>query len=151
VGTRHRARQYAVQVLFQLDVTGEDPTRALPPFWEDRQAPEDIVRFTEQLVVGTWARRAELDALLEESAAHWRLDRMAMVDRNVLRLALFELLHGAGTPSPVVLNEAIELAKRFGNADSGPVVNGVLDGIRQRLDDGTLHAGDRRPSAPRTP
>lgn len=137
MGTRHRARQYAIQVLFQLDAAGEEPSDALPLFWEGRPAPVEVVNFTEELVRGSWERRELLDSVLEESAAHWKVERMAMVDRNVLRLALFELLHG-GTPSAVVLDEAIELAKHFGNADSGPFVNGILDAIRRRLDEGSL-------------
>ncbi len=137
MGTRHRARQYAVQLLFQLDATGDEPARSLPLFWEARPAPGEVVRFTEELVRGSWEHRESLDAVLEESASNWKVERMAMVDRNILRLALFELLHG-GTPSPVVLDEAIELAKEFGNADSGTFVNGILDAVRRRLDEGSL-------------
>ncbi len=137
MGTRHRARQYAVQLLFQLDATGDEPIHSLPLFWESRSAPGEVVSFTEELVRGSWEHRESLDAVLEESAANWKVERMAMVDRNVLRLALFELLHGR-TPSPVVLDEAIELAKQFGDADSGPFVNGILDAVRRRLDEGSL-------------
>ena len=143
MGTRHRARQYAVQLLFQLDATGDEPAHSLPLFWEGRPAPGEVVSFTEELVHGSWEHRESLDAVLEESAENWKVERMAMVDRNVLRLALFELLHG-GTPSPVVLDEAIELAKQFGNADSGTFVNGILDAVRRRLDEGSL---SRVPSA----
>jgi N utilization substance protein B len=125
-------------VLFQLDVTGEEPSGALALFWEDRRPPADVRRFTEELVQGSWQRRSELDALLEGSAANWKVSRMATVDRNVLRLALYELLHGGGTPPAVVLDEAIELAKKFGNADSGPFVNGILDAVRRQMEDGTL-------------
>ena len=124
-------------MLFQLDATGDEPALALPLFWEGRSAPGEVVTFVEELVRGWWENRERLDAVLEESAAHWKLERMAMVDRNVLRLALFELLH-SGTPSPVVLDEAIELAKQFGAADSGPFVNGILDAVCQRLDEGSL-------------
>ncbi len=143
MGTRHRARQYAVQLLFQLDATGDEPTHSLPLFWEARPAPAEVMSFTEELVRGSWEHQESLDAVLEESATNWKVERMAMVDRNVLRLALFELLHG-GTPSPVVLDEAIELAKQFGNADSGTFVNGILDAVRRRLDEGSL---SRVPSA----
>ena len=137
MGSRHRARQYAVQLLFQLDATGDEPVHSLPLFWESRPAPGEVVSFTEQLVRGSWEHRESLDAVLEESAANWKVERMAMVDRNVLRLALFELLHRR-TPPAVVLDEAIELAKEFGNADSGPFVNGILDAVRRRLDEGSL-------------
>lgn len=137
MGTRHRARQYAIQLLFQLDATGDEPADSIPLFWEGRPAPEAVVRFTEDLVRGSWKNRAGLDAVLEESAANWKVERMAMVDRNVLRLAVFELLHSK-TPSPVVLDEAIELAKQFGTADSGTFVNGILDSVSRRLEEGSL-------------
>jgi N utilization substance protein B len=137
VGTRHRARQYAIQILFQLDATGDEPEEALPLFWEGRPAPGEVMRFTEGLVCGAHKDLDRLDSVLEESTANWKVERIAMVERNVLRLALFELLHG-DTPVPVVLDEAIELAKQFGDADSGPFVNGILDAVSKRLDEGSL-------------
>jgi len=91
-GTRHRARQYAVQVLFQLDVIQEQPVKVLPDFWDDRKAPAEVVSFTEKLVLGVFEYRDRLDLVLENSSAHWKVSRMAIVDRNVLRLALFEML-----------------------------------------------------------
>jgi transcription antitermination protein NusB len=138
VGTRRRAREYAVQILFQLDVTGDDPDPVLATFWGRGRPTSEVVDFAEHLVRGTWAHRTEIDRILGESATHWRVSRMAIVDRNVLRLAVHELLHEEATPPAVILDEAIELAKRFGNADSGPFVNGVLDAIRLRMDGRSL-------------
>ena len=138
MGTRHRARQYAVQVLFQLDVINEPPGQVLPEFGADRKAPSEVVDFTEHLVLGVSKQRDRFDEVLESSAAHWKVARMAIVDRNVLRLALFEMLVDGSTPAPVIIDEAIELAKHFGNSESGPFVNGVLDGIRKQLEDGRL-------------
>ncbi len=138
MGTRHRAREYAVQVLFQLDVNKEKPGLALPDFWADRNASSEIMNFTEHLVLGVSEYRDRLDQVLENSAQNWKVVRMAIVDRNVLRLALFEMLIDASTPAPVILDEAIELAKHFGNSDSGPFVNGILDAIRRQSDDGRL-------------
>ena len=146
MGTRHRARQYAVQVLFQLDMTGDDPVEALAMFWEDRNPPAHVIRFTDELVRGCWQQREQLDSVLEESAANWKVARMAAVDRNILRLALYELLYGEGTPPAVVLDEAIEIAKKFGNADSGPFINGILDAVRRGLDDGSLRKAPQQGS-----
>ena len=90
---------------------------------------------------GASARREEIDALIRAGSEHWRLERMAAIDRNVLRLALFELLDGPETPAAVILDEAVELAKEFGGEESGAFVNGVADGIRRRLDRGELRRG----------
>ena len=138
MGRRRRGRELAVQMLFQLDVTGDDPGSVLPTFWEGNRAGADVRAFAEALVRGTWEHRATLDAVLQGSAEHWKIDRMAIVDRNVLRVAAFELLRSDEVPDAVILDEAIEIAKRFGNADSGPFVNGVLDAVRARLEAGEL-------------
>ena len=136
MGRRHRGREFAVQVLFQMDMTRDAPEDVLPTFWEGperRRTPGSVRGFTEKLVRGTWERRADIDAFLGASSEHWRLDRMAVVDRNILRLATFELLQGDETPAAVIIDEAIEIAKRYGNEDSGAFVNGVLDAVRRRL------------------
>jgi len=136
MGRRRRAREYAVQILFQLDLAQEEVDRALVRFWEGRGAPPDLRAFTEELVRGTMARRDELDRMLQGASENWRVERMPVVDRNILRLALFELQHHAQAPPAVILDEAIEIAKRYGDVDSGPFVNGVLDAVRRGLERG---------------
>jgi N utilization substance protein B len=144
MGRRHRAREIALQILYQMDMTGEPVESALAAYARGRRLPADVVAFAERLVRGAGARRAEIDVLIARSAEHWRLERMPVVDRNLLRLATFELLQGADAPPAVVIDEAIELAKRFGDADSPAFVNGVLDDVRRRIEAGEAAAAARR-------
>ncbi len=94
-----------------------------------QKAPEGIREFTERLVEGTLANREQLDEVITKQADHWRLARMPIVDRNILRLALFELLHEPSTPRPVIIDEALEIAKRFSTPRSSQFINGILDGV----------------------
>lgn len=120
-------------MLYQIDQTGISCEELFPQFWASQESSEAIQVFAEQLVRGVLQQRAALDSLINKLAERWRIDRMAVVDRNVLRIAAWELLHHAETPPVVAIDEAIEVAKRFGSADSGKFVNGILDGIREHL------------------
>jgi N utilization substance protein B len=133
MGGRHKAREYALQMLYQAEASETPIGEVAAQFWTDREAPADVRAFAEHLATGVVAARGRIDALLEQSLEHWRLERLAIVDRNVLRLALYEFLHEPGTPPIVVIDEAIELAKRFGGDESGQFVNGILDALRKRL------------------
>jgi N utilization substance protein B len=131
---RTKARERAVQALYQLDVSASDLDEALARFWRSFEPVEREVReMAEALVRGVAAHRREIDEAIEGASANWRLDRMARVDRNVLRLAVHELLHRTDVPVKVVIDEAIELGKKYGSESSGAFVNGVLDGIASRL------------------
>jgi N utilization substance protein B len=130
MGRRPRAREFALQVLFQLDLTGGDPDEVLQQFWSRQAAESDVREFAERLVHGVVDGRAQIDARIVEAAEHWRIERMGVVDRNVLRIAVYELASEEGTPPAVVIDESIEIAKRFGGAGSGGFINGVLDSIR---------------------
>lgn len=132
MGHRRRARECALQILFQIDLVGDTPADALAKFWAGREASDEARRFAEELVRGVSAQREAIDRRIGAAARHWRLERMARVDRNVLRVAVFELVAGEDPPA-VVIDEAIEVAKRFGGQDSGGFVNGVLDTIQDRL------------------
>ncbi len=132
MGTRRRARQLALQLLYQYELTGAAPEKMQADFEEWQGAGERIREFADELLRGTLAHLAEIDAELAEQTAHWRLERLAMVDRNILRLALYELLYHPDTPHAVVIDEAIEIAKRFGAEESARFVNGVLDGFVKR-------------------
>lgn len=138
MGQRRRARECALQMLFQIDVTAAAPAEVFPGFWAGQEAEGDVREFAERLVLGVARRRRELDAVVTASSEHWRIERMAVVDRNVLRMAVFELLHHRDTPAAVVIDEAIEVAKRFGGDESGAFVNGVLDAIRRSFDRGEI-------------
>jgi N utilization substance protein B len=130
---RTRARERALQALYQIDVAADDLDDALARFWRSFEPVEAEVRETaEGLVRGVAAHRREVDEAIEGASTNWRLDRMAKVDRNVLRLAVHELLH-TDVPMKVVINEAIELGKKFGSESSGAFVNGVLDRVASGL------------------
>jgi N utilization substance protein B len=136
---RRRARETALQILYQWEVGKIDVGRAadivLGPQWPDVQAPPDDLReFATALAVETVGRIEAIDALIAETSERWRPERMAIVDRLVLRLAVCELLRDATTPAPVVINEAIELGRTFSTEESAPFINGMLDGVRKKLD-----------------
>ncbi len=132
MGTRRRGRELALQMLYQHELAGTDPELIFAEFEELKQAPPAAGEFAVRLVRGVVGRLAELDRLIEAQADHWRLERMATVDRNVLRFALYELIFEPDTPAAVVIDEAVEIAKRFGSEKSGQFVNGVLDGYLHR-------------------
>ena len=108
-------------------------------------ATPDVQEYASRLVLGTLARLPELDEMLGKQSEHWRLGRMPAVDRNLLRVALYELVHEDGTPDPVVIDEAVEIAKKFSTPSSAPFINGVLDGIRRSLYGPREEARTRRP------
>lgn len=127
---RSRAREIALQLLFQLDANPSVSREDIERFARERLRDPNLVAFALELFDGVSAHRAAIDERLSAAAENWRLQRMAAVDRNVLRLGAFELLFTPETPPSVALNEAIELARRYGSADSPAFVNGVLDKLR---------------------
>jgi len=137
LGQRRRARERALQMLFQLDLAGGSPDEVFEPFWEGQETDDEGRVFAERLVRGVTAEKARLDRTIAAAAENWRVERMAVVDRNVLRLAVYELMHEDDTPGAVVIDEAIEIAKRFGSEQSGSFINGVLDAVNRRLARGT--------------
>lgn len=130
-GRRRRARELALQLLYQNDLAATPPEEIFRHTEEYLNARPDVQEYASRLVLGTLEKREELDEMLSERSEHWRLGRMPAVDRNLLRLALYELLFEPDTPAAVVINEAVEIAKKFSTPSSGAFVNGVLDGIRR--------------------
>jgi N utilization substance protein B len=128
---RSRAREVALQLLFQRDLNAHIDRAALERFVADRLRDPGLMSFCLSLYDGVLANQADIDRRLTEAAENWRLTRMAAVDRNVLRLGAYELLYMPETPPNVALDEAIELGRRYGSADSPAFVNGVLDRLRQ--------------------
>jgi N utilization substance protein B len=126
---RRRAREIALQVLYQLDIDQGDPQEALILYFENFRPSEKTREFCQRLVEGVCQEKEGIDRVIEENAKNWTLKRMAVVDRNILRLATFELLNCPDIPFKASLNEAIELAKKFGNEDSSAFINGILDQI----------------------
>jgi transcription antitermination protein NusB len=133
VGRRTKARECAFQMLYQWDVSGEPMDEVMKAFWRLRSTTGETRALAERLAMGAQACAPESDAAITSAATNWRFDRIAPVDRTILRLGTYELMKEAGTPPAVVLDEAVELAKRFGEADSPAFVNGVLDAIRRRV------------------
>jgi transcription antitermination protein NusB len=135
---RHRGREAAVQMLYQWEV-GQLPLAEIQRVWSAltegaEPLSADASSFAASLAEGVIAHVAELDPLISEAAAHWRIERMNVLDRLVMRLAVYEFLHQPDTPATVIINEALELARAFSSEEAVPFVNGVLDGIRRRLE-----------------
>ncbi|PWT92232.1 MAG: transcription antitermination factor NusB [Acidobacteria bacterium] len=130
---RHKAREFALQVLYALDLNPIPPHDFMNMFWEIHSPKKEIIDYASHLILGTLSRRKDIDALIAEHSNNWKIGRMAVTDRNILRLGTFELLEEPTVPSKVVINEAIEIAKKFGSSDSATFVNGILDSIHQKL------------------
>lgn len=125
---RKESREKAFQTLFMMDALGVAPDEAIPLFALASDPPSDPGYYA-QAVRGVWERLEEIDALIGEAAEHWRVERMTLVDRNILRLGAYELSLGSDIPFAVAINEAVELGKRFGSGESGAFINGILDRI----------------------
>ena len=132
---RTRARELALQLLYMADVQGGEALGQVDEFLlRHGHGDGEVTAFARDLVVGVMERRGEIDALLSAATQNWELHRMALVDRNILRLATFELLRAGEVPAKVAINEAIELGKRFSTQQSGSFINGILDRIRRERD-----------------
>lgn len=129
---RTKAREYALQILYAVDITKDDPTDCVERFWEgNEESSGEVKKFAASLVLGVSDNKKEIDRMIAKYATNWQLDRMAVIDRNVLRFATYELLYAKDIPPKVSINEAIDIAKKFGGPDSGKFVNGVLDKINK--------------------
>ncbi len=133
MGARTTARESALQILFAVDATEGDPEQAILDYWRETPGDAEGRAFADALVRGVTAHRDQLDEIVTATSTNWRIERMNPVDRNILRLGAYELLHSTDVPRPVILDEAIELAKRYGAEQSGAFVNGVLDQIADQL------------------
>lgn len=133
---RHRGREAALQLLYQREVgwAGSGGSGAASEaFWGGRRVPDSRRRFTTALVEGTAAHLDAIDTLLASSSHHWRLARMAVIDRLIMRMAIYELVY-TETPKAVIIDEAIELAKTFSADEAAPFINGILDGVSRRIE-----------------
>ena len=137
--SRHRAREAALQMLYQWEVGRATMPDVLGTFWHHEQPetgvmPDDLRAFAERLAVGVVNTVSSLDPTITDAAEHWRIERMNVMDRLILRLAIYEFLHEPETPGRVIINEALELARTFSGDDSVRFINGILDAIRRRLE-----------------
>jgi N utilization substance protein B len=133
-GKRRKAREIALQFLYQLEQTGAgDPAPFEADFWARHPVDDDVREFASSLVHGVMRQQTLIDKRIAESTEHWDLERLAVVDRNILRVAVYELLFEPTVPGKVAINEAIEIAKKFGTKESSRFINGVLDRIHKEL------------------
>jgi N utilization substance protein B len=134
VGKRRKARELALQFLYQLDLRSEeDVAQHLPEFWRRHPVDQEVQSFAEHLVRGTKLHQEKIDELIGQYTEHWDLERMAVVDRNILREGIFELLWMSEVPPKVVINEALEIAKKFSTEESSGFINGILDRVHKEL------------------
>jgi transcription antitermination protein NusB len=135
MGKRSKARECALQMLYQWDMTREPMDRVAGLFWQVRSGTDEMKAMAERLARGAQADLERLDQAIGSALTRWRFERVAPLDRNVMRIAAYELLREPQTPPAVVIDEAVELAKRFGEEDSPAFVNGVLDAVRRAVRD----------------
>ena len=135
MGSRRKAREKALQILFQLDFDGADIELICNEFWKTHPVGQKTRDFAEELVRGTIARQESIDEMITSTVANWSIDRLTSVDRTILRFATYELMYMPEVPPKVTINEAIEIGKTFGTDESGRFINGVLDKIKGRLEE----------------
>jgi N utilization substance protein B len=133
MGKRRKARESTLQILFQLEFDDAKPENVIHSFWKNKKATKEIKEHSRWLVEGITSHIESIDRLIQSVSANWRIPRMAIVDRNVLRIAVFELLHGEDLAPAIVINEAIEIAKKYSSDEGATFVNGILDAIRKEI------------------
>ncbi|HKE05877.1 MAG TPA: transcription antitermination factor NusB [Blastocatellia bacterium] len=135
MGARRRARECALQMLFSYDVAHPSVEELIETYWgEMAEAAEEVRRFANELVAGTISHLDEIDERIRLRTEHWRISRMATVDRNLLRLAVFEFMYQPSTPTTVAINEALEIARRFSTHEATQFINGILDAIKRDVE-----------------
>ena len=133
MSTRRKSRELALQALYQWNITRQDPSLILDQQKVNFSPADEEDEFAQQIIVGVLEHYNHIDELIEKFSEHWRLDRISIIDRNILRMAIFELLFREDIPPRVTLNEAIDLGKRFGSEDSSAFINGILDHIQKEV------------------
>jgi N utilization substance protein B len=132
MGARRKARELALQMLFQHDISGNEPDMITSTFEDLQKSKPNTREFAVKIFRGTVDHLREIDDMIQRQADNWRLSRMAVVDRNIIRMSVYEFLHETDTPKLVIIDEAIEIAKKFGTQKSSQFINGILDGILKR-------------------
>ncbi len=132
MGARRKARELALQMLYQFDLSGNSPETIITTFEELQKSKPNTREFATKIFQGTVEHLVTIDDMIQAQADNWRLPRMAVVDRNIIRMSVYEFLHESDTPKLVIIDEAIEIAKKFGTQKSSQFINGILDGILKR-------------------
>lgn len=136
---RRRSREYALQLLFQLELSGTELNGEIwDEFWENLNEDDEVKEFTLDVVKATQAHMSELDEIIKKAAEHWAIERMAVIDRNILRAATYEIYYRSDIPSSVAINEAIEIAKKYSTQESASFINGILDKIAHEKSSGAI-------------
>jgi len=133
MGKRRIAREYTLQLLFQVEFNDSLPEQVLNRFWEGKRSQRDVMEYCTRLFRGIIKNRHNLDDAIQSVSEHWRISRMAHVDRNILRLAAYELLFEENLAPPIVINEAIEIAKKYSSEQAATFINGILDAMKKDL------------------
>jgi transcription antitermination protein NusB len=134
MGTRRKSRELALQMLFQSDMGKQTAEQVRKTFWSERQEIDESVRdFADEIFRIACERSTDIDQIIEKHAANWRMDRMAAVDRNLMRAAVAEFIGWPQTPAPIVINEALEIARKFSSPEAVNFINGVLDSVSKDL------------------
>jgi len=147
LGKRRRSREFALHVLYQLEISKEDISRVIVQQKEHLSPGNGGDEFAERIVHGVQKHGQEIDQLIRQYSENWRLDRMNLIDRNILRMAVFELLYCQDIPPKVTLNEAVELGKKYGSEESGSFINGILDRIRNEVVGKPLQSAGKDPKS----
>ena len=137
MGARRKARELALQMLYQHDLSGNAADTIIDTFEDLQKSKSNTREFAVRIFRGTLDNMAKLDEMIVAQADNWRLERMAVVDRNIIRMSVYEFLHETDTPKLVIIDEAIEIAKKFGTQKSSQFINGILDGILKRYNLGS--------------
>lgn len=132
MGSRRKARECALQLLYQIDVGGRKVREALEIYWATQDADEDVKQFATSLVEGVVKNLADIDNVISSYSTNWKVSRMASIDKNILRVAVYELTRCPDIPAKVTINEAVEIAKSYGTEESGAFVNGILDNVAKK-------------------
>ncbi|MFB0565854.1 MAG: transcription antitermination factor NusB [Candidatus Aminicenantaceae bacterium] len=143
MGRRRKARESALQILFQLEFDDTQVEKTVAQYWRGKRPSEKIKDYSTWLVKGIITHQKKIDSIIQSISDHWRISRMALVDRNILRIAVFELLYEENISPAIIINEAIEIAKKYSSDEAASFVNGVLDAVRKkiRMKEGSLKDG----------
>jgi len=135
MGRRRKAREETLRILFRLEFENKQIEKTLNQYWESKKTTEEIKEYSTWLVNGIVSDQAKIDNIIQQFSEHWRISRMAIVDRNILRMAVFELLNEKNIAPAIIINEAIEIAKKYSGDEAATFVNGILDAVRKNLKD----------------
>ena len=134
MGQRRKAREETLRILYRLEFDNRPVEKTLDQYWKNKKSLPSIREYSTWLVNGIISDQKKIDTIIQDASEHWRLSRMALIDRNILRMAVFELMHEKSVAAAVIINEAIEIAKRYSGTEASTFVNGILDAIRKKLE-----------------